>query len=201
MRSAGARSPCCRRPRGAGPATRRAGGCRQDRDRPCASYSTAEMLLVAPDVLQATPAVEGMMREEILHVRPHREVVEAPLEHGTARRPLESQLDVADEYQALGLVQLLGLLLDELRDGLVAVARVVPGGAACIVLVEVRIRIVRLESRPVGTDLELAARLQREPLGRVHRLERGVDAHLLELADDERAEIDERGKVPREHLD
>jgi len=66
------------------------------------------------------------MGDEILHVGPHGEVVQAPFENGPTCRLLELELNLAHEGEALGLVQLLGLLLDELGDGLVAVVRVVP---------------------------------------------------------------------------
>src|SRR5262249_56547161 len=114
-------------------------------------FSARAGLLVAPDVLEAPPAVERMMGDEALHVGPHGEVVEAPFQHGTARRLLELELDLAHEGETLRLVQLLRLLLDELGDGLVAVVRVVPRRAAGVGLEGDRVANVGRERGP-GCD-------------------------------------------------
>ena len=64
-------------------------------------------LLVEPHVLQAPPAVDGVMRHEVLHVRPRREVVEAPAEYRAHGGRLEPALDLLHQRQPLRGVELL----------------------------------------------------------------------------------------------
>src|SRR5712691_10292226 len=82
-----------------------------------------------------------------------------------------------------------------------AVARVVARRLAPEALVENGIGIVRLHAVAIGADVKLAARLQREPLGRLHLPERRVDADALQLTDHEGRQIGERRQSAREHLD
>src|SRR5437867_4978135 len=93
------------------------------------------------------------------------------------------------------------LLIDEPRQLLAAVARVVARRLAPEALVENGIGIVRLHAVAIGADVKLAARLQREPLGRLHLPERRVDADALQLTDHEGRQIGERRQSAREHLD
>ena len=105
------------------------------------------------------------MRDEVLHVGPRGEVLLPPAEHRPRHVGLELSLDLPDELQALGPIQLLRLRLDEPVDLLVAVVGVVAGRAALVVLEEVRVRIVDDAGGEVGADLELAPGQGRKPGG------------------------------------
>jgi hypothetical protein len=63
-------------------------------------------LLVDPHLLRATPTVDRMMRDEVLHVRPHREVVESPDEPRPHGSLFKLHLDLLDQRQALLRIQL-----------------------------------------------------------------------------------------------
>src|SRR5262249_54235373 len=93
-------------------------------------------LPVAPDVLHSAPAVQGVMRDEVLHGGAVREIVEPPGDRGTDGRFLELLLNLLDERQTFRRVELLRLLLDQQRDLLVAVPRVVGHRPAAVVLEE-----------------------------------------------------------------
>src|SRR5207237_1766012 len=82
-------------------------------------------LLVEPHLLHAAPTVDRMVRDEVLHVRPRREVVESPDEHRPHGRLFQSPLDLVHQRHAFLRIQLLGLLVDEPRDRLVAEAGIV----------------------------------------------------------------------------
>src|SRR5437016_11274717 len=51
-------------------------------------------LLVEPHLLHAAPTVDRMVRDEVLHVRPRREVVESPDEHRPHGRLFQFPLDL-----------------------------------------------------------------------------------------------------------
>src|SRR5262249_27696150 len=99
---------------------------------------------------------------------------------------LELLLDLVDGGQPLLAVQLLGLLVDETHDLLVAVLAVVARRAAAVVLVEVGVGVVGANTGGVGAHLVVAAGRHGVPLGGLDLLERGLDPYLLELVDDER---------------
>src|SRR5215475_11457493 len=67
----------------------------------------ARALLVDPDLLHAAPAVERVMRHEVLHVRPGREVIEPPPPGGPASRLLQLFLDGVHEGPPPGRIELL----------------------------------------------------------------------------------------------
>ena len=69
---------------------------------------------------------------------------------------LELALDLPDELEPLGAVELLRLRLDEAIDALVAVVGVVARRAALVFLEEVRVRVVDDACGEVGADLEPA---------------------------------------------
>src|SRR5262249_30283947 len=94
--------------------------------------------LLEPHLLHAPPAVDRLVRHEVLHLRPGGVVVEAPGERGADGGLLELSLDRLDEGQAPGRVQLLRLLGDHPRDLLVAIPGVVARRPASVVLEEVR---------------------------------------------------------------
>src|SRR3989442_6142010 len=120
-------------------------------------------LLLAPDVLHASRTVDRLVGDEVLHVRPHCEIVESPVQPGPDGRLLQLRLDLVDQRETLLGIQLLRLLIDEPGDLVVAIACVVPGRLAAEELVEVGVRVVRLDAVAIGADLKLPARLQRIP--------------------------------------
>src|SRR5712692_8389413 len=141
----------------------------------------ARPLLVEPHLLHAAPTVDGLVRNQVLHIRPHSVVVEPPAQHRADRSLLELSLDHLNQREALGWVQLLRLLIHQPRDRLVAVTGIVARRPAAVVFVEVGVRVVRLDTGPLYPDLKVAARLQRMPLGRLHLPEGRLDADVLQL--------------------
>src|SRR4030095_12746272 len=117
----------------------------------CAMYvftsgpRATESLLVAPHVLEAGEVVDVVVRDQPLHVRPVREVVEALGQDGPGRVLLEPLLDRDDLLQSLLRIQLLRLAVEHLHDFLVAVLAVVSRRPAGVILVEVRVGIVGAE--------------------------------------------------------
>src|SRR5438093_8178100 len=81
--------------------------------------------LVEPHLLHAAPTVDGLVRNQVLHMRPDSVVVKPPAQHGADRRLLELSLDRVNQREALGRLQFLRLLIDQSRDLLVAVAGIV----------------------------------------------------------------------------
>src|SRR5689334_15519651 len=173
---------------------RRAGG------RPIASIG-GPALLVAPHLLHPAPVIDRVVRDEVLHMRPHREVVESPEQDGTDGGLFQLPLDVLHQRHPLLRIQLLGLLVEEPRHLLAAEAGIVPGRPAAEVLVEIGVRVVRLHPVAVDAELELSARLERSPLWRIHLPKRGVDPDTPELVDHERADVHEGREPPGQDLD
>src|SRR3989442_15229512 len=58
-------------------------------------------LLVEPHLLHAAPTVDRMVRDEVLHVRPRREVVESPDEARPHGRLFQFSLDLLHQRHAL----------------------------------------------------------------------------------------------------
>src|SRR3989454_2044807 len=92
---------------------------------PPPAKSSVHTSLVEPHLLHAAPAVYGLVRNQVLHIRPDRVVVQPPPQHGADRSLLELSLDYLNQREALGWVQLLRLLIDQPRDLLVAVTGIV----------------------------------------------------------------------------
>src|SRR5262245_25933555 len=84
-------------------------------------------LLVQPHLLQAREVVDRLVRDEVLDVRPDREVVEPPVQERPRRIRFELLLDRLHLGQPFLRIQLLGLLVDLGHHLLVAVEAVVPG--------------------------------------------------------------------------
>src|SRR5438093_8574949 len=133
-------------------------------------------LLVAPHFLHPAEVVDGLVRDQVLHVRPYGEVIELPVQDGPRGVGLELALDRVVERQALLRIELLRLRVDHLHDFFAAVLAVVAGRAAGVVLVEVGVRVVRADPGEVRADLVVAARRHRVPLRSLDLLQRGVDA-------------------------
>src|SRR5215813_13947901 len=74
------------------------GGCNQ-------TYR-ALRLLVQPDLLHPPVVVERVVRDEVLHVWPLRKVLLAPAEHGPGHVGLQLALDLPDQLEPLGAVEL-----------------------------------------------------------------------------------------------
>src|SRR5437879_13492951 len=72
-------------------------------------------LLVEPHLLHAAPTVDRMVRDQVLHVRPRREVVESPDERRAHGCRFELPVDLLHQRYALLRIRLLGLLVDEPR--------------------------------------------------------------------------------------
>src|SRR5438094_8614462 len=111
-------------------------------------------LLVEPHLLYAAPTVDRMVRDEVLHVRPRREVVESPDEHRPHGRLFQFPLDLLHQRPALLRIQLLGLLVDEPRDWPVAETGIVSWRPAAKVLVAIGVRVLR--PHPLSADADLA---------------------------------------------
>src|SRR3984893_12188918 len=188
------------RPGYASSVTSGSGSERRAGERPTAS-SGGPALLVAPHLLHPAPAVDRMVRDEVLHVRPHREVVESPEQDGADGGLFQLPLDVLHQRHPLLRIQLLGLLVEEPRHLLAAEAAIVPGRPAAEVLVEIRVRVVRFHPVPVDAELELSPRLERPPLWGIHLPQRGVDPDTPELVDHERADVHEGREPPGQDLD
>src|SRR5262245_33535313 len=71
-------------------------------------------LPIAPDLLKAPEVEDGLMRDHVLHVRPHGEVVEPPAEDRARRLVLELLLDPRDQRQPLLGIELRRLRVDQL---------------------------------------------------------------------------------------
>src|SRR6266850_3232668 len=89
--------------------------------RRCARYvftraPSPASLLVAPHFLHPAEVVDGLVRDHVLHVRPHGEVVELPVEDRPRGVGLELALDRVVERQPLLAVQLLRLRVDHPHD-------------------------------------------------------------------------------------
>src|SRR5256885_2299622 len=82
-------------------------------------------LLVAPHFLHPAEVVDGLVRDEVLHVRPHREVVELPVQDRPRGVGFEPFLDREVERQSLLGIELLRLRVEHLHDFFVAVLAVV----------------------------------------------------------------------------
>src|SRR5438034_9543857 len=145
----------------------------------------APALLVEPHLLYAATTVARMVRAEVLHVRPRREVVESADEHRPHGRLFQFPLDLLHQRPALLRIQLLGLLVDEPRDWLVAEAGIVSWRPAAKVLVEIGVRVVRLHPVSVDADLERPARLQVTALRRIHMPQGGFEPAAADLPDAE----------------
>src|ERR1700704_2196544 len=158
-------------------------------------------LLVAPHLLQAAPTVDRMVGDEVLHVRPYREVVESPEQDGAHGRLFQLPLDLLHQRHPLLRIQFLGLLVTEPRHLLVAEAGIVSGRPATEVLVEIGVRVVRFHPVSVDAEFELPARLQGPPLRRIHLPERGVDPDTPQLPDHERADVQEGREPASQDLD
>src|SRR5512146_1542966 len=77
-----------------------------------ASLASVPSLLVEPHVLHAAVVVDRVMREQALHVRPVRVVIDAPGDHGPHGVLFELPEDVADDRPALLRVELPRLRVD-----------------------------------------------------------------------------------------
>src|SRR3989454_6904494 len=165
---------------------------------PPPAKSSVHTSLVEPHLLHAAPAVYGLVRNQVLHIRPDRVVVQPPPQPGADRSLLELSLDYLNQREALGWVQLLRLVIDQSRDLLVAVAGIVARRPAAVVLVKVGVRVVRLDTGPLYPDLKVAARLQRMPLGRLHLPDGRLNADVLQLIDREGGHIQEVGERARQ---
>src|SRR5712691_421210 len=117
---------------------------------------TGGALSVQPDVLHAAPIIGRVVRDQVLHVGPLREVVEPPAHRRTGGVLLELLLDPPDQREPLLRIQLLRLLLDHPHDLLVAVVGVVPRRPAPVVLREVRVGVVDAEAGEIRAHLVLA---------------------------------------------
>src|SRR5678816_1831690 len=107
-------------------------------------------LPVQPHVLHAPVVVESVVRDEVLHVGIVREVFLPPAEHGARHVGLDAALDLEDQLDALGPVELLRLLVDQAVGLLVATVAVVAGGAALVVFEEVGVGIVEPARGEIG---------------------------------------------------
>src|SRR3989475_11527256 len=87
-------------------------------------------LLVAPHFLHPSEVVDGLVRDQVLHVRPDGEIVELPVQNGARGVRLEPPLDRVDHRQPLFRVELLRLGVDQLHDFFAAVLAVVARRAA-----------------------------------------------------------------------
>src|SRR5712691_8131105 len=76
----------------------------------CATYVFS--LLVPPHVGHAAEVVDVVVRHHVLHVRPHREVVELPVEDRPRRVLLDLLLQGGEHLEPLLRIQLLRLLID-----------------------------------------------------------------------------------------
>src|SRR5215472_6963574 len=112
-----------------------------------------------------------------MYGRPPCEVLHAPGEHGTGDVRLELALDICHQLEPFLWIQLLRLRVHHAVEFLTAVVRVVSRGAAPVVLVEIRVRIVDAGSGQIRADLEVAAGKDGEPRARVDLLHRGFDAY------------------------
>src|SRR5262245_3130944 len=72
-------------------------------------------LLVAPHFLHPTEVVDRLVRNHVLHVRPHREVVDLPVEDRPRGIGLEPLLDRRVERQPLLGIELLRLRVEHLH--------------------------------------------------------------------------------------
>src|SRR5262252_2218537 len=123
----------------------------------------AAPLLVQPHVLHAAVVVERVVGDQALYVGPLREVFLSPGQHGAGHLRLEAALDLPHELEALAPVQLLRLQIDQLVRLFVAVVGVVAGGAALVVLEEIRIGVVEAARGEIGSELIVAPREGRKP--------------------------------------
>src|SRR5881296_3116028 len=158
-------------------------------------------LLVDPHFLHAAPAIDGLVRNQVFHIWPDRVVIQPPAQHRADRRLLELSLDRVNQREALSGVQLQRLPIDQARDLLVAVTGIVPRRPAAVVLVEVGVRVVRLDAGPLYPNLKVAARLQRMPLGRLHLPDGRPNADVLQLIDHEAATSRKSGERARQDLE
>src|SRR5215470_8552355 len=192
---------------GEGPQLELSGGPRPTRDEdrvnspsePPRRFGCAKLLL-PPYVLHATEVEDVVVRDHVLHVRPHREVVEALIQGGPGRVQLELLLHRHHEGEPLRGIQLHRLLVDQLHHLLVAVEAVVARRTAGEILVEVGVRIVHPEAGEVGADLVVAAGGHGMPLRRLDLLQGRLDAHLLQLVDHEGRHVHVDGDGARDHL-
>src|SRR5438128_7970451 len=99
-------------------------------------------LLVAPHFLHPAEVVDGLVRDQVLHVRPDGEEVDLPVQDRPGGVGLELLLDRDVERQPLLRVELLRLCVEHLHDFFIAVLTVVARGATGIVLVVVRAGVV-----------------------------------------------------------
>src|SRR5206468_1941077 len=115
-------------------------------------------LVVKPDVLKA-PAVEDAVHH-------HSEALDPRLPAGGEPqviddRPclvlLQSPVDFPYQPPALFLVGLHGLLIEQLLQIGIAIASVVTLRATCVVLIELRIRVIGSDSREIEADRVIVA--------------------------------------------
>src|SRR5207247_357070 len=110
---------------------------------PAPAKSSVHTSLVEPHLLHAAPAVYGLVRNQVLHIRPDRVVVQPPPQHGADRSLLALSLDYLNQREALGWVQLLRLPIDQPRDLRVAATGILARRPADLVLVEGGVDTVR----------------------------------------------------------
>src|SRR5499433_4295561 len=157
-------------------------------------------LLVQPYVLHAAVVVERVVGDQALHVGPLREVFLSPGQHGAGHLRLEAALDLPHEREALAPVQLLRLQIDQLVRLFVAVVGVVAGGAALVVLEEVRIGVVEAARGEIGSELIVAPREGRKPRRGVHLLEGRLHSDLVQLIRHEGAHVEIDGNSASDQL-
>src|SRR5215470_15364052 len=134
--------------------------------------SPPSVLLVGPHFLHPTEVVDRLVRNHVLHVRPHRKVVDPPVEDRPRGVGLELPLDRDVERQPLLWIELLRLGIEHLHDFFVAVLAVVARRAARIVLVVVGVGVVGADPGQVRADLIVAASGHGVPLRRLDLLQR-----------------------------
>src|SRR5271163_2547281 len=148
------------------------------------------LLFVEPDVFEAPAIVDAVDHD--------RQTLDPGLPAGAAGRVKDDRSDrsfrqhpfeLPDDLLALFRIGLHRLLIDELVELRVAVAGIVPCGAADEILVEHLIRVIDAGLHRHGANRVVFAHDLRVPLGGIDDVELGVDIDLLQLRAEEHGRI------------
>src|SRR5882672_3354423 len=179
-------------------------GARASHQAGCEAYPGlwCSRLLIQPHILVAIAVIRAVHHDgDALDVRLPARALAAVEDDRAGDVFLKLLVDFPNQLLALGDVGLLGLLVEQLLDVLVAIVGVVPFGIAGVVLIERLVRIVDRVSGEIEPERVVLARNCREPIGGFDVSKFAVDIDALELIDQDDGRLRVNRNIARRDLD
>src|SRR5439155_16864611 len=153
-------------------------------------------LPVEPHDFHAPAVVEAVDHDlQPLHLRLPTGRLDVVIDDWPSRILLKLSVDLPHQLLALFLVHHRRLLVELLVELGIAIAAVVPGRAAGVVLVELLVRVVDAAASAVLCHGIVLAGHLRMPVGALNRLQYAVDVNLLQLIDQDHRRVAKAGDV------